>query len=608
MLVTRTRRAARGAEPRRQRDAVADGARRARTASRRRSPAFDVPARRRSSCEPPAPGAVHGGGPRRVLERRAAEISRHRRPRCSSAPVPTSCCSARSMSAWPARATGTPSPISPARLGAGYVFGVEFVELGLGDAARAGLACGPEQPGRSARRGHPVPASALCGRRWPGSRPRAAGSTAHSASGGSAAGSRSWPRSRSPATPVLFVSAHYESHSDPADRLVQTRTLLDAIDALAPDTPVLIAGDFNTSTFALAEKDRRCGDRSRAGGRSAVASWPRWTTSRCSTLLRASRLRLAELQRRARADTAHPARRHAGATLRQDRLAVCARPALHRPRIDSGRRWRRAAPSPTMRRWPSPWRPPEEARCRYRPLAREVRPHPCLRPSRPQRRRAGEHPAGLLAAAERGATVCEIDVVLTRDDEIVLLHDEILDRTTNGRGRVADYDLAALRRLDAGSWFAASFAGTRVPTLAEALATARANGMGLLVEIKERQRADRMIERLGGGPGRRAIAGRRAGHLVRPSVPGARQETDPGCTHRADHPRPPCRSSGHGDQRQVRLRSRSSGTCSALTMPEGSMMLASPCGSPCRGRSACCCANAMGSTTRRPLPKRCLPG
>ena len=52
----------------------------------------------------------------------------------------------------------------------------------------------------------------------------------------------------------------------------------------------------------------------------------------------------------------------------------------------------------------------------------------------------------LLAAAARGATVCEIDIVLTQDDEIVLLHDEILDRTTNGRGRVADQNLAALRR------------------------------------------------------------------------------------------------------------------------------------------------------------------
>ena len=104
----------------------------------------------------------------------------------------------------------------------------------------------------------------------------------------------------------------------------------------------------------------------------------------------------------------------------------------------------------------------------------------------------------LVAAAERGATVCEIDVVLTADDEVVLLHDEILDRTTSGRGRVAGYRLEELRRLDAGAWFDPAFAGTPVPTLAEALATARAHGMGLLVEIKERQRPDELIERLGG--------------------------------------------------------------------------------------------------------------
>ena len=102
----------------------------------------------------------------------------------------------------------------------------------------------------------------------------------------------------------------------------------------------------------------------------------------------------------------------------------------------------------------------------------------------------------LDAAAERGATLAEIDVVLTRDGEIVLLHDEILDRTTDGRGRVAACDLAELRRLDAGAWFAPAFAGTRIPTLAEALAAARRHGMGLLVEIKERRRTDLMIERL----------------------------------------------------------------------------------------------------------------
>lgn len=103
----------------------------------------------------------------------------------------------------------------------------------------------------------------------------------------------------------------------------------------------------------------------------------------------------------------------------------------------------------------------------------------------------------LEAAAAHGASVAEVDVVLTRDDEIVLLHDEILDRTTSGKGRAAALDLTAIKALDAGAWFGPSFAGTRVPTLTEALTAAKRQGIGLLVEIKERQRADRMITRLG---------------------------------------------------------------------------------------------------------------
>ncbi|MBK8738421.1 MAG: hypothetical protein IPM02_02185 [Betaproteobacteria bacterium] len=54
--------------------------------------------------------------------------------------------------------------------------------------------------------------------------------------------------------PVLLACAHYESHTGPADRLLQTRAMLDAIDAHAPGRPVLIGGDFNTSTFELADK------------------------------------------------------------------------------------------------------------------------------------------------------------------------------------------------------------------------------------------------------------------------------------------------------------------------------------------------------------------
>lgn len=101
------------------------------------------------------------------------------------------------------------------------------------------------------------------------------------------------------------------------------------------------------------------------------------------------------------------------------------------------------------------------------------------------------------AAAALGASVCEIDIVLTRDGEAVLLHDEILDRTTDGHGLAGDHDLTAIQALDAGGWIGPAFAGTRVPTLAQALRTARRLGLGLLVEIKERRRADALIARLG---------------------------------------------------------------------------------------------------------------
>ncbi len=103
----------------------------------------------------------------------------------------------------------------------------------------------------------------------------------------------------------------------------------------------------------------------------------------------------------------------------------------------------------------------------------------------------------LQSAARYGATVAEIDVVLTRDDQIVLLHDEILDRTTDGTGRASDRDLALIGKLDAGSWFSPDFAKTPVPTLREALAVARDEKLGLLVEIKERSREPVMLERLG---------------------------------------------------------------------------------------------------------------
>jgi len=71
------------------------------------------------------------------------------------------------------------------------------------------------------------------------------------------------------------------------------------------------------------------------------------------------------------------------------------------------------------------------------------------------------------AAIEAGAQMIEFDVWHTKDNEMVVLHDETVDRTTNGTGRVADLTLQEIKKLDAGSWKSSEFIGTRIPTLAE---------------------------------------------------------------------------------------------------------------------------------------------
>lgn len=92
--------------------------------------------------------------------------------------------------------------------------------------------------------------------------------------------------------------------------------------------------------------------------------------------------------------------------------------------------------------------------------------------------------AAFRRAAELGADSVELDVHLTADDHIVVIHDEALDRTTNGTGYVRDHTWDEIRALDAGSWFAPDFAGERVPLLAEVLAWAREAAMPLSIEIK----------------------------------------------------------------------------------------------------------------------------
>ena len=87
-------------------------------------------------------------------------------------------------------------------------------------------------------------------------------------------------------------------------------------------------------------------------------------------------------------------------------------------------------------------------------------------------------------AAEMGATWVEFDAKLTRDNHVIIMHDDELDRTTNGTGKVADMDLMDLRRLDAGAWFGPEFAGEPVPTLSEVIKLLAELGLGANVEIK----------------------------------------------------------------------------------------------------------------------------
>ena len=92
--------------------------------------------------------------------------------------------------------------------------------------------------------------------------------------------------------------------------------------------------------------------------------------------------------------------------------------------------------------------------------------------------------AGLRRAKDLGCTWVEFDVRLTGDGALVLCHDARLERTTTGRGRVAAQTLAAIRRHDAGSWFAREFAGEPVPTLDEALSLARQLDLAVNIEVK----------------------------------------------------------------------------------------------------------------------------
>jgi glycerophosphoryl diester phosphodiesterase len=90
----------------------------------------------------------------------------------------------------------------------------------------------------------------------------------------------------------------------------------------------------------------------------------------------------------------------------------------------------------------------------------------------------------ISAALAAGFDYVEVDVALTADRHPVLMHDATVDRTTDGHGRLSTLTLAEVQALDAGSWFDAEYAGTRVPTFAEFLDVLDASGHRALIELK----------------------------------------------------------------------------------------------------------------------------
>ncbi len=97
-------------------------------------------------------------------------------------------------------------------------------------------------------------------------------------------------------------------------------------------------------------------------------------------------------------------------------------------------------------------------------------------------------PENTLAAIrfghQRGFRAVEFDAMLARDEVPVLIHDPTLERTTNGRGAVAEHSAAELAALDAGGWHSPAFAGEPVSTLAAAIELCRAQGIWINLEIK----------------------------------------------------------------------------------------------------------------------------
>ncbi len=111
-----------------------------------------------------------------------------------------------------------------------------------------------------------------------------------------------------------------------------------------------------------------------------------------------------------------------------------------------------------------------------------------------------EAPENTLAAFRHavsvGAKYVELDVQMSSDGALVIIHDDTLDRTTTGSGPVGDRTFEELRQLDAGSHFAPEYAGERIPTLREVLDLCLDADVGVVIELKSPPLYPGMVEKV----------------------------------------------------------------------------------------------------------------
>ncbi|HPT30958.1 MAG TPA: glycerophosphodiester phosphodiesterase family protein [Prolixibacteraceae bacterium] len=127
------------------------------------------------------------------------------------------------------------------------------------------------------------------------------------------------------------------------------------------------------------------------------------------------------------------------------------------------------------------------------------------------------------AAVEAGAHMIEFDAWLTKDNQMVVIHDSKVDRTTNGEGKVSELTFSEIRKLDAGSWKAPEYTGVQIPTPEEVL-NEMPHNIWINIHIKGEGELPVMLARLVEAQGRLhqvfLACSAEAARLAKEAVPG----------------------------------------------------------------------------------------